>query len=69
MLMLPSLTSAAIPVVLDVDVDGILEVAAEFLRFLLRESIPCNDCRQKGQLTGRWQLLPSDTYPQRPARR
>jgi len=38
------LASAAIPIIFDVDVNGIPEVTAEFLRFLLRKSIAGDNC-------------------------
>ena len=38
------LTSTSIPVVLNVDVDGILEVSTELFGFLLKQSIPGNNC-------------------------
>lgn len=38
-----TLAGASIPVVVDVNVDGVLEVAAELFRLLLGQGIPGND--------------------------
>ena len=39
------LAGAAVAGVLNVDVDGILEIAAELLRLLLSESVASDDCK------------------------
>ncbi len=39
----PRSARTPIPIVLDVDVDGILEVPAELFRLLLKQRVPCDD--------------------------
>lgn len=46
-----SLAGAAVAGVLNVDVDGILEIAAELLRLLLRESVASDDCEMLQSVT------------------
>jgi hypothetical protein len=40
----PNSACASVPLVLDMDVDGILKVAAELFRFLLKQCVSRNDC-------------------------
>ncbi len=39
----PSLARTSIPVILDMNVDGVWEVSTEFFWFFLLQSISCND--------------------------
>ena len=49
----PSLTRAAVVIVLDVNIDWVLEVAAELLRLLLRKGVPGNHCVKSVGCDGR----------------
>lgn len=60
---IPCLAGASIAVVLNVDVDGVLEVAAELLRLLLGQSVPRDHWRggqiMPATLGGTGTILPS----------
>ena len=58
----PPSARAAITVVLDVDVDGILEISAELFRLFLQQRVPCNHYTQisQAQMGDPYQNIPSN---------
>lgn len=64
----PFLASAPIAVILDVNVDGVLEVPAELLGLLLGQGVTCDDCGGSA-MNPTLQHVPASTYPRKLARR